>query len=276
MNHRSSNYEQLYGVSLLDDLHNYFPALLYDSDSFRTVEDVLQYVSLQTRRRFDLFSFGLSAYEEMNGGARRASGGAGATNAPDYQFYTAPGQRSRQNPLSPPAGSPAGPGPGPAPPPPPAPARASQNRHYQYVFEFGEDQPEIYEPTLSPTILTTLLAGLQPRMRTNRMDDLSTLANVILRLGSPPGQALDPVVVRPTAAQLTRATEVLTPETEQDCAICQDTITVSQQCRKILHCGHWFHKDCIDPWFQQNVQCPICRYDIRDDSASQILEEETA
>jgi hypothetical protein len=206
----------------------------------------------------------------MNGGARRASRGAGSTNAPDYQFYQAPGQRSRQIPLSPPAGSPpipVVPTPGPAPP----------NRHYQYVFEFGEDQPEFNEPTLSPTILTTLLAGLQPRMRTNRLDELSTLANLVLRLGSPPGQALEPVIVRPTPAQITRATEVLTPETEQDCAICQDTITTSQQCRKILHCGHWFHKDCIDPWFQQNVQCPICRYDIRDDTAARTYspEEET-
>jgi hypothetical protein len=46
MSNRASNYETLYGVGLLDDVHNYFPALLYDSDSFRTVQDVLQYVSL--------------------------------------------------------------------------------------------------------------------------------------------------------------------------------------------------------------------------------------
>ena len=74
---------------------------------------------------------------------------------------------------------------------------------------------------------------------------------------------LEPVVVRPTLQQIERATETLTPSSEQDCAICQDTISTSQQCRKILHCGHWFHKDCIDPWFRQNVQCPICRFDIR-------------
>ncbi len=56
------NYETLYGVGLLDDIHNYFPALLYESTSFSTVPEVLSYVQLQTRRRFDLFSLGRGAY----------------------------------------------------------------------------------------------------------------------------------------------------------------------------------------------------------------------
>lgn len=56
------SYETLYGVGLLDDIHNYFPALLYDSQSFATVPEVLAYVQMQTRQRFDLFSLGRGAY----------------------------------------------------------------------------------------------------------------------------------------------------------------------------------------------------------------------
>jgi len=56
------SYETLYGVGLLDDIHNYFPALLYDSHSFATVPEVLAYVQMQTRQRFDLFSLGRGAY----------------------------------------------------------------------------------------------------------------------------------------------------------------------------------------------------------------------
>ena len=55
-------YESLYGVGVLDDIHNYFPALLYEPTSFQTVPEVLGYVQLQTRRRFDLFSLGRAAY----------------------------------------------------------------------------------------------------------------------------------------------------------------------------------------------------------------------
>jgi len=59
-------YETLYGVQLLDDLHNYFPAILYDSSRFRTVPELLFYLQTATRGRFDLFSFGQRAYISAN------------------------------------------------------------------------------------------------------------------------------------------------------------------------------------------------------------------
>ena len=61
----NSNYETLYGVGLLDDLHNYFPALLYDSSSFENVQSVLGYIQRQTRNRFDLFSYGQREYQNI-------------------------------------------------------------------------------------------------------------------------------------------------------------------------------------------------------------------
>jgi len=42
-----------------------------------------------------------------------------------------------------------------------------------------------------------------------------------------------------------------------DCDICQDKIKLEQT--KILRCGHYFHKTCIDRWHQQRHNCPICR-----------------
>jgi len=57
-----SSYETIYGVGLLDDIHNYFPALLYEPSTFSSVRDVLTYVQSQTRSRFDLFSVGTSSY----------------------------------------------------------------------------------------------------------------------------------------------------------------------------------------------------------------------
>ena len=34
--------------------------------------------------------------------------------------------------------------------------------------------------------------------------------------------------------------------------------------RKINGCGHVFHINCIDTWFESNITCPICRVDLRD------------
>jgi len=55
-------YETLYGVALLDDIHNYYPAVLYDPTRFHSVGALLHYFQMQTRERFDLFSYGQRAY----------------------------------------------------------------------------------------------------------------------------------------------------------------------------------------------------------------------
>ena len=53
----SSNYQHYYGITFLDDLHNYFPDILYsDNNRFNNVNDLLEYIRSQTRNQFDLFS----------------------------------------------------------------------------------------------------------------------------------------------------------------------------------------------------------------------------
>ena len=60
------------------------------------------------------------------------------------------------------------------------------------------------------------------------------------------------------------------PEDFNDhCSICQEPlINTNGDNRKIIrcinHCGHCFHQDCIDRWFETSCQCPMCRTDIRD------------
>jgi hypothetical protein len=77
---------------------------------------------------------------------------------------------------------------------------------------------------------------------------------------------MQPVVVRPTPEQITANTTVgnLASDEDHACAICQDTLTPEQEGRKLNACGHWFHKSCIDTWFERDVHCPVCRHDIRE------------
>jgi hypothetical protein len=63
--HGPMSYTRLYDSALLDDIHNYFPALLYAPDRFQTVGQVLDYVQQQTRSRFDLYSRGRREYNEQ-------------------------------------------------------------------------------------------------------------------------------------------------------------------------------------------------------------------
>jgi hypothetical protein len=55
-------YEHVYEVRLLDDLHNYFPELLYNPLRFDTVPQVLSYVHSQISSRFNLFQYGRRRY----------------------------------------------------------------------------------------------------------------------------------------------------------------------------------------------------------------------
>jgi hypothetical protein len=48
------------------------------------------------------------------------------------------------------------------------------------------------------------------------------------------------------------------------CSICQDSIIPADVCRKLIPCGHTYHKNCIDQWFNRSVVCPTCRHDIRE------------
>jgi hypothetical protein len=55
-----SNYEVVYNVSLLDDIHNYFPAVLYDNGRFQNLPQLFHYVRTQMNTRFNLYSYGAS------------------------------------------------------------------------------------------------------------------------------------------------------------------------------------------------------------------------
>lgn len=96
------------------------------------------------------------------------------------------------------------------------------------------------------------------------LDDIMPSMNGLLNLLNPPA-ALEPVIVRPTREQIQSASSIveLAATDTQVCAICQDTMNTSIQIRRLNHCRHLFHIQCIGTWFQRNVHCPVCRHDIR-------------
>ena len=77
---------------------------------------------------------------------------------------------------------------------------------------------------------------------------------------------MEPVTVRPTAAQVEAASriDILAVPSSDNCAICQDSFTAHSNRRTLRACNHAFHLNCIDTWFQQNVHCPVCRHDVRE------------
>ncbi|KAL1525163.1 hypothetical protein AB1Y20_020034 [Prymnesium parvum] len=47
-----------------------------------------------------------------------------------------------------------------------------------------------------------------------------------------------------------------------DCIICYEQLATAPT--SSLHCGHLFHKTCIDEWIEKDGRCPICRHQERE------------
>lgn len=264
-----SNYETLYGVGLLDDLHNFFPALLYDSSEFRSVQDVLRYIQQQSRARFDLFSYGLREYQATHSPRREASVLSARRSLDQLSVLQNIGQLSASN-LRPPTQI----------------VRVNIDESQSHSDDADTEEEE-EESTVQPqgatsptnTLTATengiasLLLELLNASSTTRIPSvieapsiLTSTRNLWLPLTSQRTQTfLEPVIVRPTAEQIQQYTTVGNVASDQDisCAICQDNLQPEQEGRKLNVCGHWFHKVCIDTWFERNVHCPVCRHDVR-------------
>ena len=77
------------------------------------------------------------------------------------------------------------------------------------------------------------------------------------------------VVVRPTEQQIITATRLFEytddmTDINNRCPITLEDFQENETVSQIKHCRHTFKEHSIRNWFQNNVRCPVCRYDIRD------------
>jgi len=88
------------------------------------------------------------------------------------------------------------------------------------------------------------------------------------------------VVIRPTAEQIRVGTrniifsQVLEP-LNASCPISLEPFQDESQVSQIIGCGHLFHPANAQEWFDRNVRCPVCRYDIRTQLRDTPVREET-
>jgi hypothetical protein len=83
------------------------------------------------------------------------------------------------------------------------------------------------------------------------------------------GNFNDPVNVIATPIQISTATTNLLSEnietpTNDRCPICLEVFQPNSEVTQINHCRHIFNPAELARWFETNVRCPVCRFDIRD------------
>ena len=293
--------EILYGVQLLDDLHNYFPDILYNNSRFTSVQSILGYITSSTRRRFDLFTYGSEQYNSQRGAPVNevASDDSSSTASAASAASTATAT-SAVSTVSPTQATPTQATPTQATPTQATPDQTNNSNVNTRITiqnpaaintsriitlamldpmmvsssRFGTMLPSYwtanttvntYEDDLDTSLrLLNTLADLFPSTRLNARSYASVAGGGMTSAAM--RGFMDPVIVSPTAAQIQAASilSVVDASGEESCAICQDNIVVGDNVRRITHCTHGFHQTCIDTWFGRNVRCPVCRYDIRD------------
>jgi hypothetical protein len=250
MTYNPHSFENIYGFSLLDEIHNFFPELLYDDGIFPN--DSLRWMRHRIHRLFpQAYTRQQNMYNIYSAEPRLR----------DYlQWYREnlrlndmPNFEMREPILVPNIAS----------PPPPrqrydadtVPTRVS-------VDMSGAPQPAATRQRRAtmrtsnnavPALFTSLLWDIrEPR---------DPIGEGILNIFN---QALIDVAVAPSAAQIQGASRIEDANTipeETNCSICQEH--GEQVAWRILNCGHSYHQQCIDMWFASHTQCPICRADVR-------------
>ena len=200
---------------VLNEIHRYFPALLYSNNRFQTLSDVFAYVRLQMHNRFDTYSINVERENYMR------------EHVPRRQSRQPRQPRQPVQPVQPVQ---------PRQPVQPVQQRERANPVWSYI----------------------------PNSTTNTID-YNDLSRLLLAFGNI-GNYMDPVYITATSEQIAQGSTLyaFTSEHEsQQCAICQDSIRLNETARRLNSCSHTFHRGCIDTWYQRNVNCPVCRHDIR-------------
>jgi len=238
-----------YGNSVvLNEIHQIFPAFLYDQNQFQNVHDVFNYVNSQMNVHYNVFNAQQTLYRRrVNGNRvninRVQQNNQFRRNSNDNIWTNTPANRSQRNQ-----------------PPRRGAAAWHNNGNVQRRANQTNQMPSMQQNQRSAS---TTPSASPLRVHTDFLANLIAAAII-----DPTHNANfnDPVPVVPTNDQLDAGTVSITAimNLEGACAVCQDSMSSGQTVRRINRCGHAFHTTCIDTWFQRNVHCPVCRHDIRE------------
>jgi hypothetical protein len=228
MAYNQRSFETIYGFSILDELHNFFPELLYDNRLFHS--EIIRWMRSRINHLFpEAFVRQQHLYNIYSVHDRRHSfsqwRNENSASSQPTVATTPIVQRARRPGL-----------------------HIPQVRRQNNVFDISGPLPTFFTSLFLDMPLNGPFTQITPTP--NLLNTLNTLFQDV------------PIV--PTSEEIDRASRVLNnsdvPE-ETVCSICQEH--GSEYPWRVLHCNHMYHRPCIDRWFASHVQCPVCRADVR-------------
>lgn len=222
-------YQHIYNIHLLNEIHNYFPDILYNRQRFQNIQDLLSYI--QEVSEISPYDRGLQQY--------RIDQSRNLRTQPSRYRYEERVNNTRRDTTDTSL---------PNTNIPPITTTTPETRETREIREIRE----------TDRLINNVLNGFSVVIGTTNFEQIleENLQSFLNQT----------IIVSPTANQIQNASITFAAIERQDdiCAICREEIIVEQQVRRLSYCNHYFHKVCIDSWFLRNVHCPTCRHDIRD------------
>ena len=277
------HYETVYGFEMLDNIHNFFPELIYDETMFN--DDYHAWMRFRMQALFPIVYIRQhNMYDIYHSRDRRSQ----------YEQWRRSRLLTAHHPTTPatPATTPATPT-----TPVTTPATPTSTPSTPLVIPLPRVMGLSLAPALSigrtsspvtphapiqrheepvrrmrmrqsiPPVVANPMEDLLNRiLMTSVSADTAIEANLlsIFTNSITPANLWEDIEVVPTSTQIETGSIILETSgvpSDTVCAICQER-SITMTWRK-LNCEHYFHKSCIDTWFGHNVKCPVCRTDVR-------------
>lgn len=242
MAYNSYAFETVYGFSLLDEIHNFFPELLYDDTLFNS--ESMSWMRFRVNRLFP------NVYVRQHNMYNMYSASQRMNEYVQWHHNHIPRVQ-----------------------PPPAPRRNPSSTAVPFFSRNNTAPPPPTEPFITPIDISgvrtpphslhnnrvlSFIYDIRDPAVDNAAANLLNLFNLA---------AFQDVSVAPSSVQIEEASTVRLQEdisSETNCSICMEhNATNGSQDWRELNCGHVFHRQCIDTWLSSHVQCPNCRRDVR-------------
>ncbi len=275
-----TRFERAYGFELLDDLHNFFPELMYDDEIMNN--EMAAYMRHRVRTLFPSAYMRneniYNIYERVN--RRRAYAAWRQSFLPPSVPPVPPPPRDAEIPVVAPVAADISGAEVPVLGTPPPTRRLlgintlggyrrpERNQVSWFASSFPIDLPQ--QQTMEPIPLlfpedNTLTTGL---LNLLNIGLTGTGAGAGAGAGAGFGALFQDVVVAPTNEQVEAGSEIRRADqvsADSVCAICMEHTSESPENNdwRVLRCSHMYHTTCIGTWFQNHVACPVCRTDIR-------------
>ena len=136
----------------------------------------------------------------------------------------------------------------------------SERRPHRGMYSNTTTRPSNTFSRTNPDRASNIEISFMDNSSLSTSEAISQLMTSVLGTGASESRSLSLNTIQ-EETEVVHFSDIESPS-ETMCPICRIPFDNNSIIRKIKHCNHYFHINCIDNWFKENKTCPVCRHDL--------------